>query len=81
MNYKGYKKLKKDLEAKNPQQPLWKCEICGAEVKDKGKGFRVFLEHNAWTRFKGDAYAVKKIQQIRICSKCLKTKNYSTIKL
>lgn len=57
------------------KKPLWQCAICDKEVKDKGKGFRVFIK----CPLKG--IAGEQTTQIRICEKCLKTKNYSTINL
>jgi hypothetical protein len=60
---------------------MWKCNICQKKVvKDKGKGFRVFIEYVQ--RVDLDTYESKSIckHQIRICSKCLNN-NYETIKL
>jgi len=57
---------------------MWNCNICEKiGVKDKGKGFRVFIEYEQ--QVKMDLTLVAKCtHQIRICDKCLK-KQYQTI--
>lgn len=63
---------------------MFKCEFCQKPVKDKGAGFRFFVEYPTIikeSRFYKANIEVSSSRQLRICWKCLKTKNYEDIKL
>ncbi|OQA50489.1 MAG: hypothetical protein BWY47_00434 [Bacteroidetes bacterium ADurb.Bin302] len=64
---------------------MFKCEICQkTEVKDKGKGFRVFIKYNVLMimGIKGENIPSfgNCTRQVRICEKCLK-KDFKTIEI
>jgi hypothetical protein len=62
---------------------MFNCALCSKPVKDKGSGFRFFVEFEQKCYF---SLKSKKpliglaTHQIRICSKCLK-KDYQIIKI
>jgi len=58
---------------------LWGCEFCGKEVSDKGDGFRFFIQSDICKKIDKKICCGVRRRQVRICPKCLKSKNYETI--